>query len=220
MFKSEVFSSRWRFLSISRASSKSFVTFLPVSAEAIKTGAKGIKLKSNSRSSRFFSTFSGGTRSVLLRTTIIPLPFLTISPARVWSSLEWGSVASIRRAQTSASSIAAKVRRAENFSIPTSRFPGFRRPAVSRISRVSPLNFTSTRLMSRVVPWRLETRACCFFPRELKRLDLPTFGRPIKAKVIWRFSIAFSSLVLDSQSSKSQRLVLRLADDVTSDSTR
>ena len=26
--------------------------------------------------------------------------------------------------------------------------------------------------MSRVVPWRELTRACCFWPRELKRLDL------------------------------------------------
>lgn len=97
-------------------------------------------------------TFSLETRSVLLRTTMIPFPFLTISPARDWSSLEWGSVASIRRAQTSASSMAARVRRAENFSIPTSRFPALRRPAVSRISRDFPLNFTSTRLTSRVVP--------------------------------------------------------------------
>ena len=116
--------------------------------------------------------------------TIIPFPFLTISPARDWSSFEWGSVASRRRAQISASSIAARVRRAENFSIPTSRLPGLRRPAVSRISRDFPLYLTSTRLTSRVVPWRLETRACCFLPRELKRLDLPTLGRPMRANFI------------------------------------
>ncbi len=41
-------------------------------------------------------------------------------------------------AQISVSSMAARVRKAENFSMPTSRLPGLRRPAVSRISRVRP----------------------------------------------------------------------------------
>lgn len=81
----------------------------------------------------------------------------------------------------SASSIAERVRRAENFSIPISRRPGFLKPAVSRISRERFLKRRLTRLMSRVVPWREETRACCFLARELKRLDFPTFGRPIRA---------------------------------------
>ncbi len=31
------------------------------------------------------------------------------------------------------------------------------------------------------MPWREETRACCFWPRELKSEDLPTLGLPIKA---------------------------------------
>ena len=35
--------------------------------------------------------------------------------------------------------------------------------------------------MSRVVPERLATIACCFSARVLKRLDLPTFGRPMRA---------------------------------------
>lgn len=34
--------------------------------------------------------------------------------------------------------------------------------------------------MSLVVPWRELTMACCFFARELKRLDFPTFGRPMR----------------------------------------
>ena len=121
------------------------------------------------------------TRSALVRMTIIPLPASMIWPASDWSSLECGSVASTRRAQMSDSSMAARVRRAENFSMPTSRLPGLRRPAVSRISRFRPRKRTSTRLTSRVVPWRELTRACCFWPRELKRLDLPTLGRPIRA---------------------------------------
>ena len=120
-------------------------------------------------------------RSDLVTTRMIPLPALMISPARAWSSLAWGSVASTRRAQISASSMAARVRRAENFSIPTSRLPGFLRPAVSRISRLWPLNLISKRLMSLVVPCLLLTIACCFWPRLLKRLDLPTFGRPMRA---------------------------------------
>ena len=113
--------------------------------------------------------------------TIIPLPASTIWPARDWSNLLWGSVASTRSAQMSASSMAARVRMAENFSMPTSRRPGFLRPAVSKISRVWPLYLTRTRFTSRVVPWRLLTMACCFLARELKRLDLPTFGRPMRA---------------------------------------
>ena len=75
-----------------------------------------------------------------------------ISPARDWSSFECGSVESTRSAQMSDSSIAERVRIAENFSIPTSRWPGFLRPAVSRISRFFPLNLREMRLMSRVVP--------------------------------------------------------------------
>lgn len=87
----------------------------------------------------------------------------------------------------SASSIALKVRIAENFSIPTSRRPGFLRPAVSRISIGRFLKRISTRLISRVVPCFEETTACCFFASELKRLDFPTFGRPIRAS-LRRFS--------------------------------
>lgn len=121
------------------------------------------------------------SKSVFVKTTMMPLPASMIWPARDWSSLEWGSVASTRRAQMSDSSIAARVRRAENFSMPTSRLPGLRRPAVSRISRFLPWNLTLMRLTSRVVPWREETMACCFLPRELKRLLLPTLGRPIRA---------------------------------------
>ena len=30
--------------------------------------------------------------------------------------------------------------------------------------------------------------ACCFFPRELKRLDFPTFGRPMRAILSGGFS--------------------------------
>lgn len=37
------------------------------------------------------------------------------------------------------------------------------------------------RLTSRVVPARLETTACCFLPRVLNKLDLPTLGRPTRA---------------------------------------
>ena len=81
----------------------------------------------------------------------------------------------------SASSIAARVLIALNFSMPTSRFPGFLRPAVSKISISLPLYLMFTRLMSRVVPCLLLMMACCFLPRALNRLDLPTFGRPIKA---------------------------------------
>ena len=73
------------------------------------------------------------------------------------------------------------MRIAENFSMPTSLRPGFLRPAVSRISISRPLNLTDTRLISLVVPWREETRACCFFARLLNRDDLPTLGRPIRA---------------------------------------
>ena len=73
-------------------------------------------------------------RSSLVMTIMIPLPASMIWPARTWSSLAWGSVASMSRAQTSASSMAERVRRAENFSMPTSRLPGLRSPAVSKIS--------------------------------------------------------------------------------------
>lgn len=69
---------------------------------------------------------------------MIPFPASMICPARAWSSLECGSVASTSKAQMSASSMAARVRRAENFSMPTSRLPGLRKPAVSRISSVRP----------------------------------------------------------------------------------
>ena len=128
---------------------------------------------------------------------MIPLPASIICPARDWSSLEWGSFASIRSAQMSASSMAARVRMAENFSIPTSRLPGFLRPAVSRISIVWPLNLIRMRLMSRVVPCLELTMACCFWPSRLKRLDFPTFGRPMRANLIK--GLPFSSrLILDS----------------------
>ena len=40
--------------------------------------------------------------------------------------------------------------------------------------------FSSRRFMSRVVPWRELTMACCFLPSELKREDFPTLGRPIR----------------------------------------
>ena len=90
-------------------------------------------------SSRVFSISRSASRSVFVTTTMMPLPASTIWPARDWSSLECGSVESTRRAQISASSMAARVRMALNFSIPTSRLPGFRRPAVSRISISLPL---------------------------------------------------------------------------------
>lgn len=143
-----------------------------------------MKLKSYSSWSRMVWTSAGVLRSVLVRTTMIPLPALTISPASDWSSLECGSVASISRAQMSDSSMAARVRSAENFSMPTSRLPGLRKPAVSRICRLWFLNFISTRLTSRVVPCLLDTMACCFLARLLNRLDLPTLGRPISAMLI------------------------------------
>ena len=124
------------------------------------------------------------TRSALVTTKIIPFPALMICPARDWSSLARGSVASISRAETSDSSMAASERMAENFSTPTSRLPGRRRPAVSRISIACFLNLIVTRLISRVVPCWLLTRACCFLARPLKRLDLPTLGRPIRASLM------------------------------------
>ena len=192
LLRSAVLISCFLVSAISRASSKSLVAFLPVSLDVRRTGAKGRKLKSYSRSSRSLSVFS--IRSVFVTTTIIPLPALIISPARAWSSLACGSVASIRSAQTSVSSIAESVRRAENFSIPTSRFPGFLKPAVSRISKFLFLYFISRRLTSRVVPWRELTMACCFFPRVLKSEDLPTFGRPIRARVIFSFEKSFCDL--------------------------
>lgn len=38
--------------------------------------------------------------------------------------------------------------------------------------------------MSRVVPCLELTRACCFLARELKKLDLPTLGRPMRASLV------------------------------------
>ena len=112
---------------------------------------------------------------------IIPLPASTICPASDWSNLECGSVESTNKQQMSASSIAANVRIAENFSIPTSRLPGFLSPAVSRISSSRPLYLICTLFTSRVVPCLELTIACCFLPSALNSDDFPTFGLPIRA---------------------------------------
>lgn len=180
--RSEVLSSAWRAVSIFRASSKILVAFFPVRELVITTGANGMKLKSRVRVSRIWSVPSL-SRSVLVTTRIIPFPASMISPARLWSSLQCGSVLSTSRQQTSASSIAARVRSAENFSMPTSLLPGRRRPAVSSNSMLRPLYLIVVRLTSRVVPARFATTACCFLAKVLKRELLPTFGRPIRASL-------------------------------------
>ena len=77
--------------------------------------------------------------------------------------------------------MAARVRRTLNFSMPISCLPWRRIPAVSSSSIACPWYCRRTRLTSRVVPARLATMACCLPASVLNRLDLPTFGRPIRA---------------------------------------
>ena len=137
-----------------------------------------------------------------MMTMMIPLPASTIWPASDWSSLLWGSVESMSKQQMSDSSMAARVLMAENFSRPTSRLPGLRRPAVSSISRSRPLYFNCRRLMSRVVPCFELTIACCLRPRVLNRDDLPTFGRPMRAILSGAMLDGFSCAVVPWSSLK------------------
>jgi hypothetical protein len=91
-------------------------------------------------------------------------------------------------------------------SIPRSILPARRIPAVSISSISRFLYFTIARLISRVVPARSATMACCFLARLLNKADLPTFGRPSSAicrRLSSSVSVAFGMLLTRVSSSAS-----------------
>ena len=135
---------------------------------------------------------SFSTLSHLLITRIKPLPASLIRPAIFWSSCTFNSLASITSRQMSDCSIALRLRITLKRSMPTSILPLRLIPAVSSSSISRPLNFTIVLLMSRVVPARSATIACCFLARVLNSCDLPTFGRP---KIAIRTRSGASSIV-------------------------
>ena len=127
-----------RFL-MSVARSNIFVTFCPVTALVKMSGAQGTKVNSREirgASASLVKASLPSTASHLLTTSTRPFPASFMSPASFWSICALSSLTSMSSKQTSDSSIAARVRRTENFSIPCSCLPLRRTPAVSRSSIV------------------------------------------------------------------------------------
>ena len=134
-------------------------------------------------------------RSNLFTPKIMPFPASIIFPAMTKSWCVTPSMASINRTQMLASSMAFWVRTVDQNSMFRSIFPGFLRPAVSRNVKVWPVSSVCwMSMVSRVVPAMSDTMVLSWLMILLRRLLLPTFGRPTRASFIW-LGFAVSSVV-------------------------
>ena len=151
----------------------------------------GTKLKKGISFSISFSKwlivvdFLSSIKSHLLIARIIALPASITVPAIFLSWSVMPSVASITKTATSQFLIARIERSTANFSTPQSTLDFFLIPAVSTKMNSWPSYLTLESMASRVVPETLETITLSLFKRALTIEDLPTFGLPTIAILIF-----------------------------------
>ena len=174
--------------------SNNFSTLCPVLADMNRIGAYDKYGNFKYTSLVYFSKvpFCLSYSSHLFIAIITPFPASWASPAIFVSCSVTPCVASIIKIQTSALSIASKVLATLYFSIFSSILLCLLIPAVS-IKTYFPWEFSNSEsIASLVVPAILLT-INLFSPRILLiNEDLPTFGFPITATLIWRLSSSFS----------------------------
>ena len=128
------------------------------------------------------------TRSFLLSTTSAPRPEASISPARRASSAVAASRASTTSTATSQRSTWSRAIAADTCSTRVSIERRRRMPAVSTSTYSRPPNEKAVSIGSRVVPGASCTSTRSSPSRQLTSDDLPTFGFPMKAMRMGRFS--------------------------------
>ncbi len=104
--------------------------------------------------------------------------FITTIVSGLCSAISAASTLSTRCNLKSADAACSNARRTPSRSITSSLS---RIPAVSIMTAAYPLKSMGTSITSRVVPAISETIATSLFAKAFNKLDLPTFGAPVKA---------------------------------------